>query len=331
MERALTAVLPNLDPTSYAPHRLHDQTRVWPETNCYVDLWIELLAALGHEPAAALGFTVTQDFEGDQFTFFKFSPEDLDLLFGIGVQELAIYHRVETHVAEQIRRGRLPLVEADGYWLPDTQGLSYRTQHTKTTIAINRIDCDGRLLEYFHNGGYYRLVGADFDALFRRDAAALFPYVEFVKLGRRPPAGNPSLLAIDRLRFHLARRPAVNPLSAFQDRLEAAVERLGQSDGAAFHAYAFNTARQLGANFELLAAHLDWLQRCGGPRAGIAMAAAQRIAETAKAFQFQLARAVVRKQGQALMPVVARMAEDYGRLMLDLDQTFAGSCPAVPR
>ena len=53
-------------------------TRIWPETNCYVDLWIEVLAAAGFTPEAMLGFTLTQDFEGDQFTFFKVPLEDLE-------------------------------------------------------------------------------------------------------------------------------------------------------------------------------------------------------------------------------------------------------------
>ena len=35
-----------LDPQNYAPHPLHDAERIWPETNCYIDLWIETLHAL---------------------------------------------------------------------------------------------------------------------------------------------------------------------------------------------------------------------------------------------------------------------------------------------
>ena len=68
---------PALDPQTYTRHRLHTQEREWAETNCYVDLWVELLPALGHPVEAALPFTVLQDFEGDQFTFFKFPLEDL--------------------------------------------------------------------------------------------------------------------------------------------------------------------------------------------------------------------------------------------------------------
>ena len=42
------------------------------------------------------------------------------------VQEIA--NRVENHVREQIRRGRLTLVEMDSFYLPDTQGTAYRKQ-----------------------------------------------------------------------------------------------------------------------------------------------------------------------------------------------------------
>ena len=68
-----------LEPALYQRHRLHTQERSWAETNCYVDIWIELLHAWGFEPIAALPFTVAIDFEGDQWTFFKFPHADLYL------------------------------------------------------------------------------------------------------------------------------------------------------------------------------------------------------------------------------------------------------------
>ena len=52
---------------------------------------IELLHARGDEPLAALGFTLRMDFEGDQWTFFKPPPEDLEQLFGIDVHEMQPY------------------------------------------------------------------------------------------------------------------------------------------------------------------------------------------------------------------------------------------------
>ncbi len=44
------AIFPGLDPQAYTPHALHAAERMWPETNCYVDLWIEVLSAFGAAP-----------------------------------------------------------------------------------------------------------------------------------------------------------------------------------------------------------------------------------------------------------------------------------------
>lgn len=323
----MSAFLPSLHPESYRPHGLHDLARTWPETNCYVDVWIEILSALGHEPAAAMGFAVLQDYEGDQFTFFKYALEDLDLIYGIQVQELAIYDRVEGHCIEQIRRGRLPLVEVDSFYLPDTQGVSYRIEHTKSTIAINRLDTAGEAVEYFHNGGYYRAAGEDFRQLFRIGdewtSATLFPYVEFAKLAPPPPPALQLQRAIGRLRHHLARRPQDCPFQAFRAELPAAVERLiaGTAD---FQKYAFNTARQFGANFDLLAAHLAWLAAAGGPKLEAAEAAAERISSAGKALQFQLARAIARKRSTGLEAAIDPVIEDYQLIMRDLDGALGG-------
>ena len=77
------------DPASYAPHAVHAAAdRVWVEKNCYVDVWIEVLHALGVEPLAAICATVRLDFEGDQWTFFKPDPGDLEQLYGVDVHEM---------------------------------------------------------------------------------------------------------------------------------------------------------------------------------------------------------------------------------------------------
>ena len=76
------ARLLSIDPATWRSHALHAPDRIWLETNCYVDVWIEVLHAFGLEPLAALPFTVSQDFEGDHFTFFKFPAEDLRALYG---------------------------------------------------------------------------------------------------------------------------------------------------------------------------------------------------------------------------------------------------------
>lgn len=286
-------------------HPLHAPGRHWPETNCYTDLWIGLLHALDFEPLAMLPFTVAQDFEGDQFTFFKPPPEDLRILYGLEAMELALYDRVEAHAAVQLRRGRPVLVEVDGFHLPDTRGTSYRARHVKTTIAILGLDAAGRRLDYIHNAGRFTLEGEDFDGLFRRPPDGLFPYAEFVKR-TGPGLAGPALKEASRglLSHHVRRRPAGNPVSAYRAVFAEHGAALAAGSMEFFHLYAFNTLRQLGANFELLGSGLRWLD---GPEA--AVEACGTLASSAKALQFQLARAVHRRRpgdGTALLDAMER-------------------------
>jgi hypothetical protein len=218
-----------------------------------VDLWIEVLSAQGLPPEAMLGFTLTQDFEGDQFTFFKVPLEDLEALYGIRVTELAIFDRPERHVLEQIGRGRLTLLELDSYFLPDTRGVTYRQEHGKTTVAVNRLDLEKRELDYFHNGGFFHLSSEDFDGLFQTNAAPealpFLPYTEFAKFPAAYPAARDMReTAWKLLRHHFARRPEQNPIRAFAEVFPTQVERLAERDFGFFHKYAFNTLRQVGAN-----------------------------------------------------------------------------------
>lgn len=317
----------SLDPAGYRAHALHDSGRHWPQTNCYVDLWIEVLASLGHAPEAMLGFTVAQDFEGDQFTFFKVPLEDLERLYGLRVTELSIFDTVEAHARTQLDQGRLVLVEVDGYYLPDTRGVSYRTTHPKTTVAINAIDPAARRMTYFHNAGYFALEGEDYDGIFgvpgaERDPALLLPYVEFVKIGEGEAAGDPAQAARDLLAHHLARRPAHNPIRAYGRALPAHLADLAGRPPDYFHLYAFNTLRQLGANFELLGAHLAWL--AGSGMAGLcrAEAAALRIAEGAKTMQFKLARAVARRRFDGVEGLVEPMADAYDEAIAALREAM---------
>ncbi len=63
-----------------------------------------MLHARGDEPLAAVGCALRMDFEGDQWTFFKPFPEDLELLFGIDVHEMQPYRPLPEQAAEQIAR-----------------------------------------------------------------------------------------------------------------------------------------------------------------------------------------------------------------------------------
>ena len=316
------AVFPALDPARYTPHALHAAERMWPETNCYVDLWIEVLSAFGAAPEAMLGFALTQDFEGDQFTFFKVPLEDLEALYDIRVTELAIFDDVRGHVRQQIERGRLCLVEMDSYFMPDTRGVAYRQEHGKTTVAINRLDEAGRSLDYFHNGGFFRLEGEDFDGLFQVNlpdgALPFLPYAEFAKFPeKRPDEVCLRRTARQLLARHYRRRPDGNPLSAFARVFPAQVAAVADRPFGFFHKYAFNTLRQVGANFELLGSHLDWLspQEFAGE-----VENARRISEVTKSVQFQLARAVTRRKFDALESALDPAITAWDELMAGLEQ-----------
>jgi len=324
------AVFPALKPATYQRSALHDMAREWPETNCFMDLWIEIINALGQNPIAALGFTVAQDFEGDQFTFFKFPPEDLALLYSTKILELAIYDSVESHAIEQIGRGRLPAIEVDGFYLPDTKGLSYRFEHTKTMIGINRLDPVLRRMEYFHNAGLFTLEGEDYDAILGNNldaaakAATLFPYGEFIKFDAPPKGLDLRQTAVSLLCKHLATRPLYNPVKAFQARIRDTVQSLSQREPAFFHKYAFNTCRQLGANFELLADHLAWLTKLGETGLDQAIVASKAIATGTKTFQFQFARAVARKKFEAIDAQIDPLVEHYSTALDHLTARYCG-------
>ncbi|MDH7797285.1 MULTISPECIES: DUF1839 family protein [unclassified Beijerinckia] len=321
------AVISGLNADSYAPHALHRGERDWPETNCYADLWIEVLAALGRAPEALMGFTLTQDFEGDQFTFFKPPLEAIEALYGLSTFELAMFDTCEKHIVEQNGRGRLVMMEVDGYFLPDTRGVTYRSGHSKTTIGINEIDPVARRLAYFHNATYAALSGEDYDGIMQSGGrtldgtAMLMPYTEFVKL----PAAHQSLdmvVVFDWLRRYLARRPAGNPLRQFEARFEAQVVDMFDRPPDYFHIYAFNTLRQCGSNFELLAGHLDWLGAHADVDFTDAVPHARAISSGMKALQFQVARAVARRRPGGLAQSVAALAEHYDRLMEMIDRAM---------
>jgi hypothetical protein len=317
-----------LDPLACSRHPIHQEGRIWAETNCYTDLWVELLHALGHDPVASLAFTLAIDFEGDQWTFFKFPFSDLYALYGLDVQELAIWRPLATHVEEQIGQGRPVLVEVDAFYLPDTAGTAYRRQHWKTTIAAVEIDIESRHLGYFHNQGYYHVNGADLENLLgvhdAGDPHRLPPYVEFVKVaaGFVQPA---SLRDVSRamLRSHVARAPMSNPFVRFRQRLQQDLDWLMKGDLDAFHKYSFATLRQYGACFELAQTYLQWLAD-GGERDMIAPGESfGAIARAAKVFQFQLARAVNRRSAMDLAPI-DEMAAHWAR-GIDTLRSLTGS------
>lgn len=314
----------DLDPATYQRHAIHQGDRIWAETNCYTDIIIELLHGLGHEPIAALPFTLGIDFELDQWTFFKVPHADIEELYALSIQELAPWRPLVEHIEEQVAAGRPVLVELDSWFLPDTAGTAYRRAHVKTTVAVNEIDRSGRSMGYFHNQGYYRLEGEDFDEILQLAGPphprVLPPFIELVKPLPRARA----LVGAERvdasrglLRRHLRRLPEHNPLLAFRDRMEKDAAWLMEAELDLFHAYSFATLRQYGACYELSATFLAWLGAQGvgeteGPRRAL-----EQVSQGTKALQFQLARAMARKRPVDLAPLT-EMARLWDQAMTAL-------------
>ena len=307
------AALKPIDAKAYVPHALHRAERAWGESNCYIDVWIEVLHALGTDPHACLGFVLGLDWEGDQFTFFKPPHEDLTTLYGVDVQELNVYKPLLENACEMLRGGKLVLAEADAFYLPDTAGTDYRTQHTKTTIGIQEIDVEARSLGYFHNSSYHALEGADFVSLFRLDKApdpTFMPFfAEFVRSARVHRLEDAELArrSVELMKKHLARRPSDNPIARFSAKFLEDVERLKGEGLPAYHQYAFATIRQLGAAFELAALYLRWLGARGQTGLDESAADFSAISDTCKSLILKTARAVGAKKAVDLTGMTSEL------------------------
>jgi hypothetical protein len=280
----------DLNPATYQPHPVHQGERSWTETNCFVDLWIELLWAHGYEPLAAMPFSVALDLEGDLLR----------------------------HTQAELELGRPVIVELDSFYLPDTKGTAYQQQHVKTSVAVNLLDTVSKRLGYFHNAGYYELSGEDFDDVFRLDktkwdASHLPPYVEVVRQERMVRHDDKTLTArsIELLRHHLRERPRHNPFTRYATRFAADLDWVRARDMTGFHAYSFATLRQAGANYELCRDYLAWL----APRAGLdldkARAHADALATGPKSLQWKLARAIAGKRAFDPTPQIAELAATW--------------------
>lgn len=313
-------------PGRYQPAVVHGGDRDWPESNCYVDLLLEIVHALGLEPRACLAFTLASDFEGDQWTFYKPPHGDLVDLYGLRIEELTVWRPVLEHVVGQVEGGRLPLVEVDAFYLPDTAQTDYRRQHTKTTIGVNAVDLTAERLEYFHNVGYYALDGDDFRGIFRldRDTPAdwLAPYCEILKVDRAAalPADRLVELSLERLGRYLALAPERNPLTAYGAAVEEQLGWVVGQDESVYHAYVFATLRQCGSCFEHAALLLDWLEEAGGLPLGAAAREFRSISATAKMLVMKTARMAARGRSQDVTGQFEAMAGAWQAGMTELSR-----------
>jgi hypothetical protein len=279
-------------PEGYARHALHASTRAYPESNCYTDVIIELLHTRGLEPLAMFGHLVRLDFEGDQWTFFKPPPDELERLYGVDIHEMQPYRPLPLQIAEQLGRDRTIIVELDSWFLPDTAATSYHADHVKSSVAAEAIDSTGEVFRYYHGPGLFELSGADYRGVFLLDdrpAAMLPPYTELVRFDAGTALGEAQLrdAARELLAGHLTRRPRSNPFRTFGAHLEAQLSELLDGDLEDYHHYAFATVRMAGAGFEILGDHAAWLF---GAEAAEVTEATTEIVEGCKALSFRMAR-----------------------------------------
>ncbi len=304
----------DVDPSAYRSHPLHADDRAYAETNCYADIVIELLHARGDEPLAVLGRAIRTDFEGDQWTFFKPDPHDLETLFGVDIHEVQPYRSLPDQIVEQLAAGRTLIVELDSWYLPDTHSTAYRREHVKSSAVMAAIDPGRRLLHYFHNRGLYALEDEDFDGALRVHLSPgddhLPPYTELVRFDAGPRLTGDALKVEARrlLGGHLRLAPQTNPFARFAAALAGDLPRLLEQSHAEYHAYAFATVRMAGSAFELCASHLEWLF---GDQAVAARDRFAAIVAGSKALSFKLAR---RKPFDA-QPLLADLATSWDEAM----------------
>jgi len=176
------------------------------------------------------------------------------------------------------------------------------------------IDVDRKRLHYFHNRGLYALEGEDFDGALRVDFPAgddhLPPYTEIVRFDEDARLVGEELKEEARrlLREHLRLAPRTNPFERFAASLETELPQLLEKSHEQYHAYAFATARMVGASFELCGSYVDWLF---DGEAATARAQCEVIVNGAKALSFKLAR---RKPFDA-QPLLSELARAWDGAM----------------
>ena len=66
-----------------------------------------------------MGGAVAADFELDQWTFFKPTPDDLFRLYGIDLHEVQPYRGFPALIATRLAAGQTVMPEVDSFYLPD--------------------------------------------------------------------------------------------------------------------------------------------------------------------------------------------------------------------
>ena len=234
------------------------------------------------------------DFEGDQWTFFKPPPEDLELLFGIDIHEMQPYRplplqarRADRQRPHADRRARL-LVPARhrGDQLP---------QRARQELGRDRGDrprgasgCATSTAPACTSSPA-RTTAASSASAASSSTDVLPPYTELVRFDAGPALRGDELRDAAPARCCAdtsPRRPASNPFLRFGHAARATTCRAcWRATSPTYHAYAFATVRMVGAAFEVAASHVDWL--LGRGRGQSAATRCARIVEGCKALSLQ--------------------------------------------
>ena len=319
-----------MTPESFRPHRLHSDEPTWSNTNCYSDVWIELLWLLGLDPVPAMACALSAQFCGDQWEFVKPDPADLHKLYGIRFGEYPLWRPIAEHWSTQTSAGNLLLVEVDAFHLPDTAGTSYRSTHEKTSIVPLAVELEAKKLTYLHNSGLYQLDGADFEAVFGstvQTGTVPFPYVDLINLTGMQRLERKALakVAEDVLAGQLQRVAAApqQPMAELADYLRTQLPVLRGQGLSYFHRLAFATTRQAGLSAMLAAELCRWLaaarQEQHRPQYALLTAAEDFSAcsANAKQLQFKLARVAAGRSTETESALTA-LPQSWDRAMSQL-------------
>lgn len=302
-----------LSAEGFRAHPLHQDESVWSNTNCYLDVWIELLHGMGRRPEPLFAVAVAAETQVEQFEFLKVDHRDLEEVHGLRVGEYDVWKSLLEHVLAQMTAGNLMIVEADAHWLPDTRGISYGIEHTKTSIVPLRVDPQQRHLVYLHNEGLHELRGEDFDYVLgpqRCQGIVPAPYVELVRLDRLSPANDDDARAHTArlLRHHILRATAQNPAADLMEVLRSRFDWLAQTGMDGYHALCFETTRQLGV-VSMLAA--EAVRFSAVEQIQPAAEAYLTVSKEAKALQFQLARVARGRKSASLETTMTTITEQW--------------------
>ncbi|MDO5619078.1 DUF1839 family protein [Kocuria sp.] len=306
-------VHPGLTVAGFTRHPLHAEDSLWSNTNCYLDVWIELLHGLGRSPEPLFAAAVAAETQVEQFEFLKIDHRDLEEVHGIRVGEYDVWQPLAEQVRTQMEAGNLMIVEADAYWLPDTRGISYGTEHTKTSIVPLHLNPAEQHLVYLHNEGLHELHGPDFDFVLgeQRDRGIVpAPYVELVRLDRLSAVSDDEARAHTvRLLGHHARRTGTeNPAAHLMEVLRSRFDWLAETGMEGYHALCFETTRQLGV-VALLASEAVRFSRVEQLQPAADSYAA--VSREAKALQFQLARVARGRRSASLETAMSSISDQW--------------------